>query len=417
MRFTILSEGGDGIGLALRLRAEGNQVRIFIREPEVEGRGKGLVERAEDPLFGEVLVADCTGMGFLCDKLREHGAKVACGSAIADKLETDRKFSKELMEAHGILTPKSKSFNDWDDAVKFIASSETRLAFKPEGSMSGVIPSYCAKSNEELLESIEHFKNLVGSVNPEFTLEEFIDGTCISCEGWFNGEHFLDPFVYTIERKHFMDGDIGPSGGCTGNLVWLTDRNDEICRNGILLMERFLRQCSYIGPLDLNSVVNEEGVYGLEFTPRFGYDAFPTFLYGLYTGEIGSLLWDIASGAGRDGMDVADRFAAGIRLSIPPWPSERFHAEQGIPIRGIAQERLITDLWPYDIELADDKLVTSGGYGILGVMNASGDTIHDAFADAYRKVHRLQVPDLQFRTDMEEVCAKDYRRLARLVSQ
>lgn len=416
MKFCLLSEGGDGIGLALRLAAEGNPTSIFIRDPEAEGRGKGLISHDTDPQYGEVIVSDCTGFGSMCDRFREHGAKVVGGSALADRLETDRQFSQDVMESCGIETPKAKSFTDWDAAVAFIEASEAKLVFKPEGKLSGVVPSYCPSSNQELLESIEHFKSLCGNVQPEFTLQEFINGTCVSTEGWFDGEHFIQPFNHTIERKHFLDGDIGPSGGCTGNLVWLTSDEDPICRKTILLMEGFLREHSYRGAIDVNAVVNEEGVYALEFTPRFGYDAFPTFLYALYDGDFGSLLWDIASGSGRDSMDVADRFAAGIRLSIPPWPSENFHAEQGIPIRGIPQARLITDLYPYDVELVEDKLVTSGGYGIIGVMNASGETIEEAFSEAYRKTRRVKIPHVQYRQDLEEVCTKDYRRLERLVN-
>lgn len=415
MRFLVVSEGGDGIGLCLRLAAEGNETRIWIRDPEAGKRGDGLVEHAKDYSFGEVIVADCTGAGPLLDSFRSHGAKVVGGSSLADRLESDRAFSDEVMEQCGIEIPKAKSFTDWETAKVFIAQSKEKLVFKPEGSLSGVVPSYCPSSNEELLESLEHFKQLCGSAQAEFTLQEFKDGVCISTEAWFDGDNFIEPFNHTVERKHFMDGDIGPSGGCTGNLVWLADRADPICRETVLRMEGFLREHSYRGAIDVNAVVNEEGVYALEFTPRFGYDAFPTFLYALYTGEIGSLLWDIASGAGRARLDVADRFGAGVRLSIPPWPSEQHKAEAGIPIRGIAQERLITDLYPYDVGLQEDKLVTSGGYGIIGVMNASGETIEEAFSEAYRKTRRVKIPDVQYRQDLEEVCTKDYRKLERLV--
>ncbi len=222
MRFLVLSEGGDGIGLALRLSAEGNETRIFIRDPEAEGRGKGLVEHDTEPSFGEVIVADCTGFGSICDRFREHGAKVVGGSALADRLESDRKFSQQVMEACGIETPKAQSFTDWDAAHKFIEESEEKLVFKPEGKLSGVVPSYCPSSNEELLASLEHFKSLCGNTEPEFTLQEFIEGTCVSTEGWFDGEHFIQPFNHTIERKHFLNGDIGPSGGCTGNRPYLS---------------------------------------------------------------------------------------------------------------------------------------------------------------------------------------------------
>jgi phosphoribosylamine---glycine ligase len=391
-------------------------VRIFIRDPEAESRCKGLVEHDEISSWGEVIVADCTGFGAICDRFREHGAKVVGGSALADRLETDRAFATEVMEQCGLETPESESFTDWESAIAFIGKSKDKLVFKPEGKLSGVVPSYCPSSNEELLESIEHFKFLCGNASPEFTLQQFIEGVCVSTEGWFDGEKFIEPFNHTVERKHFLAGDLGPSGGCTGNLVWACERDDPIAQETVLRMEGFLREHSYRGAIDVNAVVNEEGVYALEFTPRFGYDAFPTLLYALYEGSMGELLWDIASGAGRARMDVSNNFGAGIRLSVPPWPSEQFKAERGIPIRGIAQARLATDLYPYDVELEEDRLVTSGAYGIVGVMNASGETIEESFSEAYRKARRVKCPDLQYRTDLQEVCEKDYRKLERIVS-
>ena len=321
-RILVLSQGADGIGLVLRLKAEGHDARVWVRETELEDRGRGLVEHAEEPTWGELVVADCTGLGALCDKLVEHGAKVVGGSSLADKLETDREYASEVMQACGISQPESKSFTDWESAIQFITESDARLVFKPEGSLSGVIPSYCPSSNKELLEGIEHFRTLIGQSETIFTLQEFIEGTCVSTEGWFDGEKFLEPFNHTIERKHFLNGDIGPSGGCTGNLVWPVAGDSPIVQATVLRLTDFLREHQYRGAIDVNAVVNDEGVYALEFTPRFGYDAFPTYLHGLYTGNFGELLMQMAIGEAPKTMEVADRFAAGVRLSIPPWPSE-----------------------------------------------------------------------------------------------
>jgi phosphoribosylamine--glycine ligase len=416
VRFLVLSEGGDGIGLALRLQAEGNEVRIWIRESDAEKRGTGLVEHATNDSWGDIVVADCTGSGPILDHMAEHGAKVVGGSSLADRLETDREFSDEVMRAAGIPTPESRSFDDWDEAEEFIRSSKDRLVFKPEGSLSGNIPSYTPSDNKELLEAMDHFESIAGSAKPQFTLQQFIEGTCVSTEGWFDGEKWVPPFNHTIERKHFLDGDIGPSGGCTGNTVWPCDPDDPSAREGIAKMEKFLTAHLYRGPIDLNSVVNEEGLWGLEFTPRMGWDSLPTFLYGLYDGDFGELLYQIASGDGPKRMPLRDVFAAGIRISLPPWPSEKYAAEQGIPIRGITPGELLTDFYPYEVEQRDGKLFTSGGVGIIGVMNAYGDSIGEAFAKAYERVKRLKIPDMQYRTDLAEQCFHDYRELERILT-
>jgi phosphoribosylamine--glycine ligase len=415
MRFLLVSTGGDGAGLALRLRLEGHQVKIWVRENETEHRGKGLVDHAEDSdvEHGEIIVADCTGNGTILDNLRQRGALVFGGSSLADKLEGDRGFAEQVMKRCGIRTPEAQSFDNWEEAEQFIRESEDRLVFKPEGALSGNVPSYCPHDNQELLESIPHFKVLCGEAKPDFTLQQFIEGTCISTECFFDGEKFIRPFNHTIERKHLMNGDIGPSGGCTGNLIWLCDDTDPVVRKTVLLLEDFLREHQYIGTIDVNAVVNDEDVYALEFTPRFGWDSLPTYLYSLYTGEFGWLIYQISRGEGPDYQEVEDRFAAGVRVSIPPWPNEKQRAERGVPILGIKPNDLVTKLYPYDVEMRDGKLFTSGGYGIIGVMNGYGDTVEEAFTQAYRKVKKMKVVDLQYRTDLEEVTNKDYRKLER----
>lgn len=418
MRFTLLSQGGDGVGLAIRLRAEGHQVKLWIRESETEDRGKGLIDRADSVEQGEIIIADCTGAGAICDNLRSHGALVFGGSCLADRLEADRDFAQQVMERCGIATPEAQSFNDWDAAIEFIKKSDKRLVFKPEGSLSGNIPSYCAKDNEELLSSIDHFKILAGPNKPEFTLQEFIEGTAVSTEAWFDGNKFIEPFNHTIETKHFLNGNLGPSGGCTGNLVWLADRSDPVVRETVLRMEGFLREHAYIGAIDVNAVVSEQGVYALEFTPRFGYDAFPTYLQTIYTGEFGWLIYQMARGEATT-QDVTDRFGAGVRVTIPPWPNERHkpEAERGVAILGLDPRDLATNFYPYDVELRDGQLYSSGGYGVLGVVNESGDSCGEAFTRAYDRVEQLQVVDLQYRTDLGEVIRNDYRELERLTGR
>ncbi len=411
-KFLIISEGGDGIGLAVRLQAEGHEARIWIRDSESEHRGEGIVEHAHDYEFGEIVVADCTGSGVLLDSFREHGGRTVGGSVVADKLESDREYATQVMQRAGIKVPHSRSFHDWNDAAEFIRESEAKLVFKPDGKCSGVIPSFCPSDNRELLESLDHFKTLLGaSEAPEFTLQEFIEGVAVSTEGWFDGEKFIRPFNRTIERKHFLNDDLGPSGGCSGNVVWPVE-DDVVVQNGILRMEDFLREVRYQGAIDLNCVVNEDGLYGLEFTPRFGYDAFPTLLYGLYTGDFGHFLYQLASGQGPDVMEVSNCYAAGVKVSLPPWPTEKYNSAAGVPIRGLSFHDLKTSFYPYEVSWKDSKFTTSGGYGIIGVMNAAGDTIDEAFARCYQKLSKLKLPDKQYRTDLAHQCIKDFNELA-----
>ena len=219
-------------------------------------------------------------------------------------------------------------------------------------------------------------------------------------------------FNHTIERKQFLNEDLGPSGGCTGNLVWGCGE-DPIVRKLLTPLGDFLRLHRYTGAIDVNAVINEEDAYALEFTPRFGYDAFPTLLISLCNFDFGVFLDAMARGYDVSGS-LTEGFGAGVRLSLPPWPSEKFPADAHVPIQGLSQAASEW-LYPMDVQLSEDgELESSGGYGILGVVNGFGDTGDEAFEACYKILNKLRIPGKQYRTDLAKACGRDYRHLQRM---
>jgi len=412
----MLSDCGDGVGLGLRLKTEGHDARVKIFDPTFEHQGKGFIDIANEYQFGQTVIADVTGFGSVLESYRDAGVLIFGGGAFADKLETDRKFSEEVMHEVGIDTPDSISVKTWDDAAKQaqkFAEKTGKVVLKPEGSLSGVVPSYVASDVEDALSMIEEFKRECGSTEVELTVQEFIEGVAVSTEGWFNGEDWVSGmFNHTIERKQFLNDDLGPSGGCTGNVVWSCDSDDPIVTETLTKLTKVMRKHRYVGAIDVNTVVNKEGVFGLEFTPRFGYDAFPTLLHTLVDCDFGSFIDSVARGQD-PGVRLNEGYGAGVRLSLPPWPNEKFHCEGGIRIQGFKPS---DEKWfyPYGVMLVDDNIQSSAGVGIVGVVNGRGSDIDEAFKQAYKIVKRLKAPGLQYRTDLAEVCLKDFRALQRI---
>jgi phosphoribosylamine--glycine ligase len=412
MGFLIISEGGDGLGLAIRLQQEGHKTSMYIRDSLAEQRGEGLVAKGEVPEFNPIYLADCTGAGSLLDSYRDTDRRTFGGSQIADNLECDRTFSSRIFNECGIRQPYSETFNNWDEAEEFLNGNDTKYVFKPEGKLSGNLPSYVPNDNDELIGMFEQFKGIIGPNEPEFVLQEFISGTCISSEIWAAKGKIIKPTNHTLERKQFLNEDLGPSGGCTGNVVWrCNDINCQLCEN-LYKLEGFLEETQWTGPIDINTVVSKEGKeYALEFTPRFGYDAFPTLLLGLFDGDFGSFIHSCCRGDNGD-QPLKDGFAAGVRVSLPPWPSEEFHGKANVQLRGL-RESDFDRFYPYEVGLQKDSFVSSGGVGIIGVCVGYGRDFEEAFEEAYKMVWKLEVPDLQYRTDFVEIFKKDLMMLRR----
>jgi phosphoribosylamine---glycine ligase len=418
-KFLLLSQCGDGMGLALRLQAEGHSVKMKIFDSHFENQGKGLVDLCTEYEFGQTVIADVTDFGPLLEKFRDSGVPIFAGSLFADKLEKDRTLAKEVMDREGIKTPKAESAGSWEDAARLVeefGDISERIVIKPEGSLSGVVPSYCAKSVEDGLAMLEQFSQEHSGTNVELTVQEFIEGIAVSTEGWFFGKDWAEGmFNHTIERKHFLNDDLGPSGGCTGNVVWKCDSSDPLVTETLLKLTDVLRKHLYVGPIDINCIVNKEGVYGLEFTPRFGYDAFPTLLYSLCDFDFGRFI-DCAAHHVDSGDSLTEGFGAGVRLSVPPWPNEKYRHDGNVEIRGLDDIEDRKLFYPFGVAFSDDKLYTTQGAGILGVANGFGDTIGKAFGQAYSLVKKIQVPELQYRTDLTKVFGKDFEELSSLVS-
>jgi phosphoribosylamine--glycine ligase len=276
------------------------------------------------------------------------------------------------------------------------------------------IGTYAAYDTEDMIEMMDHYASVYhGPV--EYILQLYVEGVCISTEGWFNGESWITPFNHTVEKKPLMNDNLGPSCGCAGNAVWAWFYGyNHIIEEGIKRMGPILREFRYRGPIDLNTAVNEEGLWALEFTPRFGYDALPALLK-LYQGDFAELLGALARGEQVREMSLRRGFGTAVRVSVPPYPSEEFRHAGGIPVRGWTKGDR-DNLYFYEVQLdQNDHFVTSPAYGAVASLLGYGQDIEEAFQEPYCLARKARIPDKQYRTDLAQVLSTDYARFCRLL--
>jgi phosphoribosylamine--glycine ligase len=404
MKFLMISQCGEGAGVLHQIHQEGNDCDLYIKDEGYKTVYDGLLEKTEEikPDDDTIVIFDMSGNGEIADNLRKEGHLVYGASLFADDLEENRQFGLDTMKYVGIKIPLSEEFKDFNDALPFLEKyKDKKFVFKPSGDHLPCKLTYCSQDNEELLNYMKFVEEKFGSEIESFVLQEFVEGALVSSEIFFDGEKVVGIPNHTVEAKKFMNDDLGPSTGCSGNLVWLAD-DSKIVELGIMKMTELLAQEQFCGQIDLNAVVNKDGVYGLEFTPRFGFDATPTYLRMLGI-EYGKFFSDIVNGTAKTWPHNYDEMW-GMRVTIPPYPaepegdSEKLSPNEGIPIQN--WETYNSNLFLYEVMMQDDALVHSGGTGVIACV------IHKNPKRCYEILEKIKVPDKQYRTDLEKVLSK-----------
>lgn len=407
---------GYGNWFSLRLQEEGHDVDIYYHGEKNNTRYvmDGLIKPPSmaEPSFGkyDLVLFDLTGKPALAERAAKLTKVIGDGN-FNSEIEEDRIFGIEVMEESGINVPPWEAFDDLGEAKKFIKKTQKTYVFKPSGGQDqDTASTYVSKNAQDLLDYLDKLGKTSKGV--EFILQEVVKGTEISTEAWFNGEDFY-LLNSTLEEKKFMDQGRGPNTGCSGNLVWVYDEMNPplIFREGLAKLKNFLKQYNYHGMIDLNTIVSDRELYGLEWTPRFGYDATAT-LFNLIKSDLGDFLVSISQGIKPD-YQVNNLFSAGIRVSIPPYPSEiEGHHPEEIPINGIEEEDIVRNFYLYDCCCVDSDLLTVGVNGFIGLPIYNGAKIGDVFYKVNEKIKNLRIPDMQYRNDIEKCVSERYKILS-----
>lgn len=427
MKIAISSYSGMGAWFSLRLAAEGHDVDFLLSKKEYEDVLKGLIKPVKlqeidqrrhilgygypDYSKYDLSLFDLTGRAKQADASRAIAPTLGDGS-LEHMLEDDREFGIKSMEECGINVPPYTRFESASEAKSFIRAANKRYVFKPftiGGTTQDTATTYVSKSADDLLEFIDRLWE--SAKRAPFILQEYIEGQEIGTEAFFNGTDFF-LISGTLEEKKFMNDNKGPNTGCSGNLIFAMSGEEKIYKEGLAKAAPLLAANGFKGIIDLNTIVTEDKVYGLEWTPRFGYLCCPTIAH-MYGFGYGNLLFDIASGSSPQ-IKWSHRFGAAVTMTVPPYPTEiRIPKGKGIPIEGIDPASLqeLTEIYLFDAMVENKKLVTSGNYGYIGAILSGSNSIEGAFGTIEHRMEKIQIPNCQYRTDVEESTTKRYEKL------
>ena len=400
MRVLGVTETCDLGSLYLRLIAEGHEVKVSVSEPLAAGTMIGLVPRADDwraeldwiKAAGDegIILFEAVGFGELQDRLRADGFNVIGGSAFGDRLENDRAFAQSLLGELGCRIAPTAEFRSPEAAIVDLERSPRRCVLKAS-----------ASAGDTFIGALPDGSDVAAMLRASppagrFILMDHVSGIETGIGAFFNGTHFLRPACLDWEHKHFFAGDMGELTGEMGTVATF-EGSDALFEETLARVEPALRDAGHVGYVNLNTIINEQGVWPLEFTCRFGYPGFAILepLQAIGWGELFRAM------LGRDGfLPTCPGFSLGLVLSTPPFPYSRkdVDAPVGLPIR-------IEELDPAHVHLGEvgsgpGGLVTAGLYGWTVVITGTGPDVPSAQAAAYDRAARVRIPNGRYRLDI-----------------
>lgn len=428
MRVLGVTETCDLGAVYLALLAEGHEVKVAISEPLAQGTLAGLCPRTETwrtalPWLREagrdgVILFESVSEGFgaLQDSLRADGFNVIGGSAYGDRLENDRFFAQQLLGDLGFPQGHVWRFQDAASGVGFIAGRPRRYVLKYSGGDHASSDNYVGQAEDGKDVAALLRARAGGGDGPmhPYILMDFIEGVEMGVGAYFNGERFLRPACLDWEHKRFFPGDLGELTGEMGTVVTYS-RTAAFFERTLLKLEPHLRRHGHIGYVNLNTIVNADGIWPLEFSCRFGYPGFAILspLQATSWGDLFALMLDRSSCA----FQATPGFCLGVVLTTPPFPYSRKQIAEpvGLPVS------ITGDADPGHFHYGEvgldryGQLVTSGLYGWTMVVTGEGPTIAEAKAQAYARASSVMTPNLRYRTDIgDRLMAGGYREVERL---
>jgi phosphoribosylamine--glycine ligase len=430
-RFLGVGETCDLGSLYMALLREGHEVRVAVSEPLAQGTMAGLVPRSEDWRAdlawlrdggepGIVLFESVSeGFGALQDELRREGHVVIGGSAFGDRLENDRAFAQRLLGELGLPPAPVAEFEDPSAAAAHIAARPRPYALKFSGPDYASSDNYVgvAPNGSDVAAVLAAKVAARGKAATRFILQDRIEGVEMGVGAYFDGERFLRPACLDWEHKRFFAGDLGELTGEMGTVATY-DCTDRFFERTLALVEPALRAAGHVGYVNLNTIVNEAGIWPLEFTCRFGYPGY-AILESLQMTPWGELFRCMATRQGGR-FEAVPGFSVCVVLTTPPFPYSREEVVEavGLPVfvDGLEAPGEREHFHFGEMGRAPDGgLVTSGLYGWTMVVTGTGATIAAAKAAAYARAARVRTPNLRYRLDIgDKLLAGDFRRVVEL---
>lgn len=393
-------------------------VEAFGRSPQVEKiyctpGNAGIAEMAEcvaigveevDALarFAREQEIDMTVVGpeaalaaGVVDRFKEDGLKIFGPTRAAARIESSKKFAKEIMKKYEVPTAGYEVFSEFEPAWEYVKNRPLPAVIKYDGLAAGkgVVVAMSYEEAEAALRDM-----LLDSTfgKGRVVVEDFLDGPEFSFMCLVNGDKVY-PLAMAQDHKRAFDGDKGPNTGGMGAyspVPFVSEQLRQECINRIIrpVAAGMVQEgVPFTGILYGGLILTADGPTVIEFNARFGDPETEVVLPRLKS-DIYALFEAVLAGEEFE-SEWSPETRLGIVLASQGYPG---NYAKGAEIKGV--EKLESPLYHMGTARKDGKLLTAGGRVMMVV--ATGNDISEARSKALEEISKIECPSLFYRKDI-----------------
>ncbi|MDK6233852.1 phosphoribosylamine--glycine ligase [Aerococcus sanguinicola] len=414
MKVLVIGGGGREHALARKFMQSPNVDRVYCApgNPGMLGDGIDLVPLAVDQVdellaWAQEAEIDWTFVGpeqplFLgiVDRFRAAGQKIFGPSQAAARLESSKKFAKELLIQNGIPTAHYQAFEDYKTAQAYVQKASFPLVIKADGPAAGkgvVIAQDLATAEAALVDILE--ADCYGSQS-QVVVEEYLTGPEFSFFSLVHDGQVLH-LPTAQDHKRAYDQDRGPNTGGMGAYAPVPFVDEGLYQEVVTtIVEPTLQAMEavgypYSGVLYTGLMLTAEGPKVIEFNTRFG-DPETQILMPLLGDDFADTISQLLDGQPAQLTLKENRPSLGVVLAAEGYPNPY--------AKGMDLSPLV-NACPADISLLyagvgekSGRLIAQGGRILMAV--AQGDDLVQAAQQVYAYLDQNPIPQTFYRHDI-----------------
>ena len=289
MKVMIVGGGGREHALAWKFRRDDPNVEIIAApgNPGIAALGKcfpiatdklkDLADLAEEEQVDLTIVGPETPLeAGIVNLFQTRGLPVFGPTREAARIETSKRFAKELMVRAGIPTARASQHADAKEAKAALGDFGSPVVIKASGLAAGkgVVVAQSTVEAERAIDAMLSDR-VFGAAGREILIEEFMEGEELSLFAISDGHQAL-PFLAAQDHKRLLDGDFGPNTGGMGAYAPTSIATPELVSTAMSKIISptltALRDAgsTFKGLLYAGLMITPEGPKVVEFNCRFG---------------------------------------------------------------------------------------------------------------------------------------------------